>query len=367
MNKPLSILIISFAAAVCASPNNYNKSINQNNMEEKITMNSDSIKTNDGKTAKSWFGSGERLAYDLNTKKIMNLYSATQSNQLYVFNKHAIYLDQDPENAITFLPGFPDGSIGWIKIDKLIEQQNPLNRTFIEYVGQGDSDKPKEYAYSIFERADLVEAVWKARGIKSTFVITFDYSSLVIMELLRRQQERIEKGLRPETTVTKVLLVNGGYFIDGHSHPIMTTPLLKTRFGKMSTKMAQNSPPMFNNMIKGMWSKDYKVSDEELAEVFDAVTRRDGAFFLHNAAGFVDEHKANGARLDLLSIFQKMKDSVTFHIVGSEKDQFEPRQVKLAKERLGKYGVDIRVIAGGHMITSEQPQLLANIILEIAK
>ncbi len=325
------------------------------------------IKTSDGKTAKSWFNSGERLLYDLTDRQITNSCSAVQPNQLYIFNKHTTYQTQEAENVITFLPGFPDGSIGWMKIDKLIEERNPLNRTFIEYVGQGDSDKPKEYVYSTFERADLVEALWKTRGIKSTFVITFDYSSLVIMELLRRQQERIEKGLKLDTKITKVLLINGGYFIDGHSHPIMTTPILKTWFGKMSTKMAQNSPSMFNNMIKGMWSKEYKVSNEELAEVFEATTRRDGAFFMHNAAGFVDEHKANGTRLDLLSIFEEMKDSVEFHIVGSEKDQFEPRQVKLAKERLGKYGVDIRVIPGSHMITYEQPKLLTDIILELSK
>lgn len=334
-------------------------------IENNLTI-SGIIKTSDGKTAKSWFNSGERLVYDLTTKQITNTGSATQPNQLYVFNKHTVYLRQNAENIITFLPGFPDGSIGWVKINKLIEAQKPLNRTFIEYVGQGDSDKPKTYNYSTFERADLVEAVWKAKGVKSTFVVTVDYSSLVLMELLSRQQELIERGLKPDTNITKVLMANGGYFVDGHSHPIMTTPLLKTKFGKMSTKIAQNSPSMFNRMIKGMWSKDYKVSNEELTEIFEAITRRDGAFFLHNAAGFVDEHKANGKRLDLLSIVQKMKDSVTFHILGSEKDQFEARQVKLAKDRLLKYGVDIRLIAGGHMITSEQPQLFTDIILELA-
>jgi pimeloyl-ACP methyl ester carboxylesterase len=324
-------------------------------------------KTSDGKTTRSWFNSGERLVYDLTTKQIANTNAATEPDQLHVFNKHAIYPGQNAEDLITFLPGFPDGSFGWAKIDKLIEGQKPLNRTFIEYVGQGDSDKPQNYNYSTFERADLVEAVWKARGIRSTFVVTFNYSSLVLMELLCRQQERMEKGLKPDTTITKVLLVNGGYFIDGHSHPIMTTPLLRTWFGKMSTKKAQNSPGMFVRMVKPMWSKEYKVSNEELTEVFDAVSRREGAFFLHSAAGFVHEHKANGKRLDLLSIVQKMKDCVTFHIVGSEKDQFEPRQVKLAKERLLKYGVDIRLIPGGHMITAEQPQLLTNIFLELAK
>jgi pimeloyl-ACP methyl ester carboxylesterase len=283
------------------------------------------------------------------------------------FNKHVTYPNQSTDNAITFLPGFPNGSIDWIKIDKLLETRNPLNRTFIEYIGQGDSDKPKEYLFSSFERADLVEAIWKTRAIRSKFAVTFDYSSLVIMELLRRQQGRIGKGVKPETMITKVLLINGGYFIDGHSHPVMTTPFLKTIFGKMSTMRAQKSARLFKNMIRPMWSKEYKVPDEELEEVFEATTRRDGAFFMHKAAGFVDEHKANGKRLDLLSIFEKMKDSVEFHIVGSEKDQFEPRQVKLARKRLGKYGVDIRVIPGGHMITYEQPELLTDIIIELSK
>jgi len=325
------------------------------------------IKTSDGKTANSWFNSGERLVYEPGIKKILNSYSTIRSGLLYVFNKNIIYPNQNPESVITFLPGFPNGSIDWIKIDKLLEYENPLNRTFVEYVGQGDSDKPAEYIYSTFERADLVEAIWKARGIKVTFVISFDYSSLVVMELLRRQQERIEKGLKPETMITKILFINGGYFIDGHSHPLMTTPFLKTIFGKMSTKRAQNSSSLFKNMIRPMWSKEYKVPDEELEEVFEAVTRRNGSFFMHKAAGFVDEHKANGTRLNLLSIFEKMKDSVKLHIVGSEKDQFEPRQVTLARKRMGKYGVDIRVIPGGHMVTYEQPELLTEIILELSK
>jgi len=324
------------------------------------------INTSDGRTARSWFNSGVRLAYDLSAKQITDKKFAVRTNHLYVFNKYAMYPEQNNEHVVTFLPGFPNGSIDWMKIDKLIEEQNPINRIFIEYVGQGDSDKPKDYTYSTFERADLVEAIWKEYGIKSTFAVTFDYSSLVVMELLRRQQEQIEKGIKPETFITKVLLVNGGYFIDGHSHPIMTTPILKTWFGRMSTKRAQNSLSVFSSMIKGMWSKEYKVTNEELGEVFDAVTRKDGAIFMHNAAGFVDEHKANGKRLDLLSIYREMKDRVEFHIVGSEKDQFEPRQVKLAKERLGNYGVDIRLIQGGHMVISEQPQLVTNIILELA-
>lgn len=301
--------------------------------------------------AKDWFDTGSRLSY----------------KGLHAFNKFITYPKQDPKNAISFLPGFPSGSYDWAKIDARIEEQHPLTRLYVEYIGQGESDKPEDYPYSTFERADLVEAMWKYHHIESTFVVTFDYSSLVAMELLRRQMEKIDKGIKPSTVITKVLLINGGYFPDGHSHPIMTTPLLNTWLGKRSTIKAQSSKTVFNRMLKGMWSKNYQVSDAELAEVWDAIRRRNGMLFLHHAAGFVTEHKANGQRLNLLSIVEKMHPSVQFYIVGSDKDQFEPRQVTLAKERIAKYGVDIQIIPSGHMITMEQPQLLADKIVAIAK
>jgi pimeloyl-ACP methyl ester carboxylesterase len=318
-------------------------------------------------SAKEWFRSGDRLPYDTGMKSIIDPHKAAQAESLFVFNKYITYSGQADTGAISFLPGFPSGSYDWAKIDALIEERNPLNRLYIEYIGQGESDKPENYPYSTFERANLVQAIWKHHHIESTFVVTFDYSSLVVMELLRRQQEQIEKGIKPSTIITKVLLINGGYFTDGHTHPILTTPLLKTRFGKRGVISAQKSDAAFNRMLKGLWSKKYQVTEAELAEVRDAIRRRNGTLFLHYAAGFVDEHKANEERLNLQQIVEKMHRDVAFYIVGSDKDQFEPKQVVLAKERVGRYGVDIQVLPGGHMITMEQPQLLTDRILAIAK
>jgi len=318
-------------------------------------------------SAKEWFSTGERLPYDTAAKCIIGASEAAQLKYLCIFNKLVTYSKQNQGGVVSFLPGFPSGSYDWAKIDALIENQHPLNRLYVEYIGQGESDKPENYPYSTFERADLVEALWNYHHIDSTVIVTFDYSSLVAIELLRRQQEKTANGIKPSTVITKVLLINGGYFADGHSHPIFTTPLLKTRFGKRGTIKAQTSDFAFNGMIKGMWSKKYQVTEAELAEVRDAVRRRNGVLFLHYAAGFVDEHKANRERLNLLPIVDKMHHDVSFHIVGSDKDQFEPKQVKLAKERLSKYGVSIEVVPGGHMITMEQPQLIADRILAIAE
>ena len=59
-------------------------------------------------------------------------------------------------------------------------------RLYVEPVGQGDSDKPRDYPYSTVERADLVEALWRHHGVRRTVVVTFDYTSLALLELLRR-------------------------------------------------------------------------------------------------------------------------------------------------------------------------------------
>jgi surfactin synthase thioesterase subunit len=59
------------------------------------------------------------------------------------------------------------------------------------------------------------------------------------------------------------------------------------------------------------------------------------------------------------------QESVSFHVVGSKGDIFEPNQVVKARERLGDHGLDIRMVPGGHMTTSEQPEQLARIIEEV--
>jgi pimeloyl-ACP methyl ester carboxylesterase len=271
---------------------------------------------------------------------------------------------------ITMLPGYPDGSYGYAKVDALLgdagDELVPL--LYLEYVGQGDSDKPRKYAYSTIERADLVEAQWRAHGVRRTFVATFDYSSLVLLELLARQQERLSRGDPLTTRIESVFIANGGLFADAHSHPWQTTPLLKTPLGALSMQRAQRSPALFASIMRGakMYSSEYKVTDAELLELYDAITRRDGAAFLHLAAGFVAEHRAYARRWDLARLYHAMHDSVSFCIAGSKEDPYEPKQIVAARARLGADGLDIRLLPGGHFTTAEHPDVLAAVIRERA-
>ena len=319
-------------------------------------------------TARQWFDFGERIPYDHRAREILRPGVPTASPNVVNVFQRVVREGVSSEEAVwtTFLPGFPDGSFGWAKVDRSLTTDGLVPKIFVEYIGQGDSDKPANYRYSTMERADLVEALWRVQGVKSTFVVSFDFSSLVVFELLRRQQERLDSGSRGGAKIERVLIVNGGLFADAHSHPWLTTPLLKSPIGRMGAWMAQRSRIAFNEMVKVLWSKEYNVTSEELGEYYDAITRRNGAAFMSKGAHFVDEHKRNAKRWDLRRVFLDSRKSVSFHIAGSEGDQFEPKQIVKARERLGKYELDIRMLPGGHLTTSEHPELLALMIEELA-
>ena len=111
-----------------------------------------------------------------------------------------------------------------------------------------------------------------------------------------------------------------------------------------------------------MWSKGYRVTDAEVRELYNAMDRRDGLFYLARGAGFVADHKAQGDRLDFGRLYEAYRGRFPFLVGGSDKDPFEHRQVDLAETRLGTLGLQIVRLPGGHLITHEQPEALASLI-----
>jgi pimeloyl-ACP methyl ester carboxylesterase len=321
-------------------------------------------------TAREWFASGSRRPYDPIAKTMVETAAGGRSvPPLHVFEK---VVAAGPVGAdtrwLTMLPGYPDGSYGYAQVDRYLGPE-PGPRLYVEYLGQGDSDKPAHYRYSSVERADLVEAQWRAHGVRQTMVVSFDYSSLALLELLRRQQERDAAGDASGATIDAVFIVNGGLFADCHSHPWDTTPMLGTPVGRVAMWFGQHVPGVLEATLRAakLFSSSYEVSAAELADLGDAIRRRGGAAFMHRAAGFVHEHRRNAERWDLAAIARDLRDTVAFHVAGSEEDPFEPQQTVAARERLAPLGVDIQRFPGGHLTTSEHPDSLADAIRGLAR
>jgi hypothetical protein len=74
------------------------------------------------------------------------------------------------------------------------------------------------------------------------------------------------------------------------------------------------------------------------------------------------DHKVQGDRLNFGRLFKAYRGQFPFLVGGSDEDPFEHRQVDLAQERLGKLGLQIERLPGGHLTTNERPQALAALI-----
>lgn len=151
-------------------------------------------------SAQEWFSAGERVGYDAERPGI------NPRSPLRAFIRRAAGTGV----TRTFLPGWPDGSYGWAKVEAFLSSRFHFPRIYLDYIGHGDSDKPRDYPYSTFERADLVEALWHAEGIAQTVVVAFDYSCIVSLELLARRIDRERAGNDQRTRITACLLANGG-------------------------------------------------------------------------------------------------------------------------------------------------------------
>ena len=197
-------------------------------------------------------------------------------------------------------------------------------------------------------------------------VVTFDYTSLALLELLRRQVELTRAGGAATPEITAVLMVNGGLFADAHTHPWQGTPLLRSPLGALAMRGWQRSPRAFGPgwHQARMYSRGYHPTPAELAELWSAITRRDGAAFAHNAAGFVAEHRRHADRWDLAAIARELGGTVALYVGGSDEDPYEHRQIAATIERVPQ--AEILTFPGGHLTTSEHPDLLAAAIREIA-
>jgi hypothetical protein len=202
----------------------------------------------------------------------------------------------------------------------------------------------------------------KSAGLRICFWLSALLLIVAAVVLLRSTDHRSSKLHTPE------LDYDGGLFTDGHTHPWYTTPMLR-RLPNRAQQGVGRPLWLFKRMpgIRKMWSKGYQVGDAEFGELYGAMDRHDGLFYLAAAAGFVADHQAQGDRLDFVQIFNAYRDRFPFLAAGSDEDPFEHRQIDLAQERLGKLGFRIERLPGGHLTTNEQPEALAALIAKFER
>src|SRR5215469_3450264 len=98
-------------------------------------------------SAAEWFAGGHRIWYDPDSARVLSEEEAAATpGALRVFERVASGGHGPDEDAVwrTMLPGFPNSSYGWAQVARVLGDR-PHPRLYVEPVGQGDSDKPRDY------------------------------------------------------------------------------------------------------------------------------------------------------------------------------------------------------------------------------
>lgn len=187
--------------------------------------------------------------------------------------------------TILAIHGFPASSYDW---RALVEHLGAFRFVAFDLPGFGLSDKSPQDDYSLFAQADVVEAIAAELGIGRCFLLAHDMGDSVAAELLARANES-QLGFEVVTTV----LLNGSVFIDLAE----LTPGQKLLLALPKRALPVSIPfAPFRRQIKGLFSSEHPMSDEELSMLERFLYYDGGARILPITIRYIEERREHAER-----------------------------------------------------------------------
>ena len=186
-------------------------------------------------------------------------------------NYDIFYTSKGKGAALLLLHGFPTSSFDWHKIhDKLAAHYQVIA---FDMIGYGFSDKPLENKYSIFQQANIAEALLQILAVSSCHILAHDKGDTVANELIARQNEG-----KLSFQMESCCFLNGGLFPGIHK-PRPVQWALMTPLGKYISKLYNFR--MFQNTFDKIFGPNSKASKNELEELWCLMNYKNGMQIFH--------------------------------------------------------------------------------------
>jgi len=128
--------------------------------------------------------------------------------------KHKVFtISMGEGQPVLLLHGFPTSSYDYARLAPLLQDRYKL--IMFDFLGFGFSDKPRPHPYSLFEQADIAQAVMSEYGLNLIHILTHDMGNSVMLELLKRRCIGVDR----------LAMLNGSVLLK-YYHPLFTQKLL---------------------------------------------------------------------------------------------------------------------------------------------
>jgi pimeloyl-ACP methyl ester carboxylesterase len=250
---------------------------------------------------------------------------------------------------LTLLHGFPTSSWDWARVARILEQD--FRVLAFDFLGFGDSDKPRGHEYSIGEQADLTEALWRRLGVEETGLVGHDYGATVAQELLAR----VEEGAL-EAQLKGVVLLNAGLYVE-LARPLLVQRLLATPFaGRLFAYLVTERA--FSRSLSSVFSSGHQPTAAELHEQWQLVRRRGGIAVTPRLLGYMRERRTNAPRWE----GALERTAVPLRLIWGMADPRSGAHIAdHARERIPRLGI-VALDDVGHYPQIETPEHVATAI-----
>ena len=225
----------------------------------------------------------------------MNLETWRNGGKTFPHRGHAIFYCDDAgrgdKSPLVCVHGFPTASWDWALMwpDLLKHFSRVISP---DMIGFGFSAKPRDYPYSIFDQADLFEALLKQLGVTRFHMLAHDYGDTVAQELIARHNEREAKGDKT-LVIESCVLLNGGLFPEVHrARPIQK--LMLTPLGPFLAKLSGEK--QFGRSFSAVFGPQTQPRATELKDFWTLVAHEDGHRIFHKLLRYIPERRANRER-----------------------------------------------------------------------
>ena len=194
----------------------------------------------------------------------------------YGYQQHQIFVrEEGVGETLLLIHGFPTASWDWQQLwPKLVEKYHVISP---DLLGFGFSDKPRNYLYSIFDQANMIEALLQLKNIERAKIISHDYGDTVAQELLARfntRQNRGEAGLE----ITHLCLLNGGLFPEVH-RPLLVQKVLMSPVGFIVGRLFNRAK--LGKNFKNIFGPNTQPTEKELDDFWTLVAGNGGRYVFH--------------------------------------------------------------------------------------
>lgn len=265
----------------------------------------------------------------------MELSMWKNSGQFFEWKGHSIFV-QDTAAAnkpvLLLIHGFPTASYDFHLLWPELAETHRL--IAFDMLGYGYSDKPRTWRHSIFNQADIAEALLKSKGIDACTMITHDVGDTVGQELLARHAEgKLSFRLR------RVVMLNGGLFPETH-RAILVQKLLLSPFGFVFTRLMKKEKLAAS--LRSVCSEG--LSDADIDAAWTLMAHKKGNLCMHLLIQYMRERRENRDRW----VQALQKADMPFALIDGVEDPISGEHMVQRFEELVPGKQTIRLAGLGH-------------------